>query len=616
VTCEAGYVASGGACVASTPASADACPGVDVVPGGGTVTINAAAFRTAADVGTACGSRGSTGTWIDWVAHFTLAATQDVTVTMTGGTSSTRMQLQASCSATAPQIGPCVTGATIVRRYLSLPPGDYYVVGENPSALTVPIQIRVDPATATPRATGDVCPGLDVTPDGALATLNPSAFVTTSDLGTVCGSGRPSDGFVDWVYHFRTTSTRDVTLNLTNVTSSTVMQLQTSCGASPPLGGCMGSSGTSIVRRYRALAPGDYYVVVEASSSSVPTAASLGVTTTAPGARTPGDACSVPISVPTTGAPTTIPLSGFDGTPDHGTPCGSGTIGGAAWVDWAFTYTLTSERDVSITVTPSTGTALYGLVETACGVASTATGACSATSGTPWVRRISRQPAGTYYVVGETRTAPSSLNVTVEALPAGTTPTYLQGTPPSAVVWVDACAAAGHTEYLAGADDGSARVALPFAFRYWGLGVASGAMINITSNGWIGMDGASSAALGGTVPSATAPNAVVAPFWGDNYNRRAQCVALVGAAPDRRWVVEWNDSHYCCTDDPAIHLSYEVVLTETSNTIDFLYDTMMGVRAQTVGLENQDGTLGVNACGAAATCAPATGTRIRFTPSP
>jgi hypothetical protein len=194
---------------------------------------------------------------------------------------------------------------------------------------------------------------------------------------------------------------------------------------------------------------------------------------------------------------------------------------------------------------------------------------------------------------------------------------YVQTTPTAELVpWIDACATPGHTDLLAMVDDQSARVSLPFAFRYWATDLAAGAQINITSNGWMGMDGNTLASLSGSVPSTSTPNAVIAPHWGDNYTRGPICVATVGTAPNRQFVVQWNDTYYCCSDSGTVHNTYEVILSEGSNFIDFVYQTMGGSRAQTMGIEDQSGSMGINACpGGTGTCAPTAGQRIRFVPS-
>ncbi|MEI8255963.1 MAG: hypothetical protein WCJ30_09865, partial [Deltaproteobacteria bacterium] len=193
---------------------------------------------------------------------------------------------------------------------------------------------------------------------------------------------------------------------------------------------------------------------------------------------------------------------------------------------------------------------------------------------------------------------------------------YVQSASPAGVTFLDACAAPGAMTYLPSTDDSSAQVPLPFPFRYWTASLATGALVNICSNGWIGMDGVSGNSLSGTVPTASAPNAVIAPHWGDNYNSSpGQCVATFGTAPNRQWVVEWSDAYYCCSRPAGTTLTYEVILNESTNTIDFVYRTMSGARAQTMGIENQTGTLGVNACaGGTGSCIPTAGQVIRFTP--
>lgn len=199
---------------------------------------------------------------------------------------------------------------------------------------------------------------------------------------------------------------------------------------------------------------------------------------------------------------------------------------------------------------------------------------------------------------------------------------YATSAPTAAQVpFIDACAVAGHMEFLAGADDQSAQTSLAFPFRYWATDLPAGAVVTVVSNGWIGMDGVTNSALTGTIPSAVLPNAVIAPYWGDDMNRSVspQCIATVGTAPHRSMVFEWHDAAHCCPADTmaTVHLTYEVVLTEGAGTIDFIYQQMAGTRAQTVGIENQGGTAGLSGCsGGSPSCAPATGERIRFTPVP
>jgi hypothetical protein len=190
-------------------------------------------------------------------------------------------------------------------------------------------------------------------------------------------------------------------------------------------------------------------------------------------------------------------------------------------------------------------------------------------------------------------------------------------TMPPTVEFVAACGMPGAVMMLAGSDDASFRTPLGFPFRYWATDLPMGAMINVSSNGFMNLDGVAAANLSGVVPSPSSPNAVIAPYWGDNMNRGNQCVVTLGTAPARRQVFLWNDAHHCCSDDPGVRHTYEVILNE-SGPIDVIYQTMQGARSQTVGIENQTGTAGVSGCpdGMSYSCIPATGYRVRYTPIP
>jgi hypothetical protein len=173
--------------------------------------------------------------------------------------------------------------------------------------------------------------------------------------------------------------------------------------------------------------------------------------------------------------------------------------------------------------------------------------------------------------------------------------------------------------HLGTTDDSSTLVPLGIPFRYWATDLPMGAMINISSNGFISMDGVASAAYSGVVvPSTTTPNAVIAAHWGDDYTRMGLCVATVGTAPNRQWVVEWLDLAYCCDRSAAgAHNTFEIILNESSGIIDLAYDTMMGARPEAQGIENQTGMMGINSCpGGTGDCTPTAGQRVRFLPIP
>jgi hypothetical protein len=200
---------------------------------------------------------------------------------------------------------------------------------------------------------------------------------------------------------------------------------------------------------------------------------------------------------------------------------------------------------------------------------------------------------------------------------AGTcAPGYSRERIANASTFVDACSAPGAMTYVPNADDSSARVMAPFPMRYWGTEILTGAMINITSNGWLGMDGAASASLGGTIPSTSTPNSVVAVFWADlATDDPGVCVATVGTAPNRRWVVEWRETTLLGGTDT---FTAEAVFNEGSNVIELIYRNFAITSSATVGIEGPGGTAGVSGCPDETVfrCAPTANSTVRFTPSP
>jgi len=76
----------------------------------------------------------------------------------------------------------------------------------------------------------------------------------------------------------------------------------------------------------------------------------------------------------------------------------------------------------------------------------------------------------------------------------------------------------------------------------------------------------------------TPPTMMIAPFslrrdgqWLRLQNTGSRfCSATVGTAPNRRFAVEWNDLTLDDADT-AMHLTFEVVLHETTNVIDIFY---------------------------------------------
>ncbi|MEZ4408251.1 MAG: MXAN_6577-like cysteine-rich protein [Polyangiales bacterium] len=194
-------------------------------------------------------------------------------------------------------------------------------------------------------------------------------------------------------------------------------------------------------------------------------------------------------------------------------------------------------------------------------------------------------------------------------------PNYARSTPVTMPPFVSACSAAGRQTVLTSTDDNYTTAAMPFAFRWWGSERASGALVGISSNGFLTMNGTGYTSLSGTIPSTSAPNDVVAPQWRDLVTGSSGvCVATVGAAPTRRWAVEWlNTANYSLGGS----LTFEAVFNEGTSVIEFMYGTMSGAQTATVGLENTAGTDSVGGCpDGSRSCSIATNYRVQFVPSP
>jgi len=199
--------------------------------------------------------------------------------------------------------------------------------------------------------------------------------------------------------------------------------------------------------------------------------------------------------------------------------------------------------------------------------------------------------------------------------PTGPTTRYLLTEVPATEPYVMACTQPGASMELRGADDIYVQIGLPFALRFWNVDLAAGARVTWTSNGHLLMNESRFAVSGTTLPSVDDPDGIVAPYMGDNFNVGAQCAAVVGTAPNRRWVLEWPDSYHCCTRPPTMRpVVYEVVFHEGTSIIDFLYQQREGARASTIGVEDLDGVRGLSPCGPGMRCVP-TG-NYRFLPVP
>ncbi|MEV4808368.1 carboxypeptidase regulatory-like domain-containing protein [Micromonospora avicenniae] len=143
-------------------------------------------------------------------------------------------------------------------------------------------------------------------------------------------------------------------------------------------------------------------------------------------------------------------------------------------------------------------------------------------------------------------------------------------------------------------DDAATSVTLPFPVQFHGESYTTG---RVHTNGLVSFGSASGEPdtwANPTMPTATAPNAVVAPFWDDFEVDASASVRTqtVGTAPNRSFVVEWRNVGFRPTNTER--LTFEVVFHEDGR-IAFHYGSMSTPVQQgagaTVGLENASGSV-------------------------
>ena len=122
-------------------------------------------------------------------------------------------------------------------------------------------------------------------------------------------------------------------------------------------------------------------------------------------------------------------------------------------------------------------------------------------------------------------------------------------------------------------DDAQETVTLPFTFSYYGRPVTA---VSVTTNGQINLGSSLAYWFTGmsSLPSASLPMGIIAPFWGDLAATAASPVyyATRGTAPNREFVVEWYRVPFL--GDPTSSLTFQVVLHEDGR-IDYLYGGML-----------------------------------------
>ncbi len=185
---------------------------------------------------------------------------------------------------------------------------------------------------------------------------------------------------------------------------------------------------------------------------------------------------------------------------------------------------------------------------------------------------------------------------------------------PSVYRFVDASLASGGTGLAFNSnDDAIALVDLPFNFSLFRDIYLAGSKISVATNGFLSLQTISGAEFqNGPLPGSsvtrpggsagTTPQSLIAPFFDDLLllpGVSSVSTRLTGEAPNRQFVIEW--SNLSILDDSGLNLNasvtFEAILFEGSNDIQFVYVTANGQRSDgsgaTIGVQDLQRTTGI-----------------------
>ena len=172
--------------------------------------------------------------------------------------------------------------------------------------------------------------------------------------------------------------------------------------------------------------------------------------------------------------------------------------------------------------------------------------------------------------------------------------------------FIDASSSTGGTVLtFSNNDDAIALVRLPFDFILFRDIYVADSQISISTDGFLSLEPLSisewqNAPLPSTTvlrPSGSAgtvPPSLIAPFWDDLIMppQAAITTKTVGAAPNRQFIVQWSNMSLLDENgrDLNANLTFEAILFEGTNDIQFLYRSMSGPRSDgssaTIGAQN------------------------------
>jgi len=148
------------------------------------------------------------------------------------------------------------------------------------------------------------------------------------------------------------------------------------------------------------------------------------------------------------------------------------------------------------------------------------------------------------------------------------------------------------TVFQLGDEHTSGPLPLEFSFNFYGRAYSA---VHVASNGFLTFleDQTNGCCLGDNIPDASLPNGFIAGLWDDLLPLPGSLFYETrGTSPNQRFIVQFDGVPYCCSasNDPS---TWQVILFEGSNEILVQYADATGVPDATAGIENADGSDGI-----------------------
>jgi len=150
-------------------------------------------------------------------------------------------------------------------------------------------------------------------------------------------------------------------------------------------------------------------------------------------------------------------------------------------------------------------------------------------------------------------------------------------------------------------DDQTIRIPLPFPIYYYGVRYADS--LSICGNGWVSPIRTTSTVYTNQPlpdPTSTNPSAMICVNWDDLYPPYGNRIWFLYDSLNHRMIIEWDSVHYFNPRDQWD--KFEIIIYDTTvrtytgdNEIIFQYLTANNYTSNTVGIEDQTNTIGINA---------------------